>query len=100
MKVRINSNIVLFYVIYLTYFIYFIAVSILYPCLIRHSVLNCVTVVVFISYQSIYYFLIFFLLFFSFFFSSVRLGTIDQDEAEKEWVLRPYMNTARKKQSL
>ena len=31
---------------------------------------------------------------------AVRLGTIDQDEAEKEWVLRPYMNTARKKQSL
>mmetsp|Transcript_28129 Transcript_28129/g.40059 ORF Transcript_28129/g.40059 Transcript_28129/m.40059 type:complete len:291 (+) Transcript_28129:15-887(+) len=30
----------------------------------------------------------------------IRLGTIDQDDAEKEWVLRPYMNTARKKQTL
>lgn len=30
----------------------------------------------------------------------VRLGTIDQEVAEKEWVLRPYMNTARKRSSL
>lgn len=30
----------------------------------------------------------------------LRLGTIDNDEAEKEWVLRPYMNTSRKHQSL
>ena len=30
----------------------------------------------------------------------IRLGTIEQSEAEKEWVLRPYMNTSRKKQSL
>lgn len=30
----------------------------------------------------------------------IRLGTIDQDEAETEWVLRPYMNTARKRQAL
>jgi U3 small nucleolar ribonucleoprotein protein IMP4 len=30
----------------------------------------------------------------------IRLGTLDQEEAEKEWVLRPYMNTARKKQAL
>jgi U3 small nucleolar ribonucleoprotein protein IMP4 len=30
----------------------------------------------------------------------IRLGTLDQDYAEKEWVLRPYMNTARKKQTL
>ena len=30
----------------------------------------------------------------------VRLGTLDQDEAEKEWVLRPFMNTSRKKQAL
>eukprot|EP01039_Chlorochromonas_danica_P000115 gene113-123_t len=30
----------------------------------------------------------------------IRLGTVDQKEAEKEWVLRPYMNTARKKQAL
>ena len=30
----------------------------------------------------------------------IRLGTLDQDLAEKEWVLRPYMNTSRKKQSL
>jgi hypothetical protein len=28
------------------------------------------------------------------------VGTVDQTTAEKEWVLRPYMNTARKKQSL
>ena len=26
--------------------------------------------------------------------------TIDQPEAENEWVLRPYMNTARKRQRL
>lgn len=30
----------------------------------------------------------------------IRLGTLDQEEAEKEWVLRPYMNTSRKKQAL
>ena len=30
----------------------------------------------------------------------IRLGTLDQDLAEKEWVLRPYMNTSRKKQAL
>jgi U3 small nucleolar ribonucleoprotein protein IMP4 len=30
----------------------------------------------------------------------IRLGTIEQEEAEKEWVLRPYMNTSRKKQAL
>ena len=30
----------------------------------------------------------------------VRLGTLDQDAAEKEWVLRPYQNTSRKRQAL
>lgn len=30
----------------------------------------------------------------------VRLGTVDQTEAEIEWVLRPYMNTARKRRAL
>lgn len=30
----------------------------------------------------------------------IRLGTLEQDEAEKEWILRPYMNTSRKKQAL
>jgi U3 small nucleolar ribonucleoprotein protein IMP4 len=30
----------------------------------------------------------------------VKLGTIDQDSAEKEWVLRPYQNTSRKRQAL
>jgi U3 small nucleolar ribonucleoprotein protein IMP4 len=30
----------------------------------------------------------------------IRLGTADNKDAEKEWVLRPFMNTARKKQSL
>mmetsp|Transcript_13703 Transcript_13703/g.17856 ORF Transcript_13703/g.17856 Transcript_13703/m.17856 type:complete len:288 (+) Transcript_13703:29-892(+) len=30
----------------------------------------------------------------------VKLGTIDQVEAENEWVLRPYMNTAKKKKIL
>lgn len=30
----------------------------------------------------------------------IRLGTLDNDDAEKEWVLRPYMNTSRKKQVL
>lgn len=30
----------------------------------------------------------------------ILLGTLDQSTAEKEWVLRPYMNTSRKKQSL
>mmetsp|Transcript_8649 Transcript_8649/g.19004 ORF Transcript_8649/g.19004 Transcript_8649/m.19004 type:complete len:286 (-) Transcript_8649:208-1065(-) len=30
----------------------------------------------------------------------IRLGTVDQNTAEKEWVLRPFMNTARKKQTL
>eukprot|EP00602_Paraphysomonas_sp_CaronLab_P005759 CAMPEP_0185034386 /NCGR_PEP_ID=MMETSP1103-20130426/24232_1 /TAXON_ID=36769 /ORGANISM="Paraphysomonas bandaiensis, Strain Caron Lab Isolate" /LENGTH=283 /DNA_ID=CAMNT_0027571027 /DNA_START=30 /DNA_END=878 /DNA_ORIENTATION=- len=27
----------------------------------------------------------------------VKLGTLDQEHAESEWVLRPYMNTSRKK---
>jgi len=30
----------------------------------------------------------------------LRLGTVDQPEAETEWVLRPYMNTARKRAAL
>lgn len=30
----------------------------------------------------------------------VKLGTLEQDEAEVEWVLRPYMNTAKKRQFL
>lgn len=30
----------------------------------------------------------------------VRLGTLDQTEAEVEWVLRPYMNTAKKREAL
>mmetsp|Transcript_53076 Transcript_53076/g.133422 ORF Transcript_53076/g.133422 Transcript_53076/m.133422 type:complete len:288 (-) Transcript_53076:229-1092(-) len=30
----------------------------------------------------------------------VRLGTVDQDEAETEWVLRPYMNTAKRRKAL
>lgn len=30
----------------------------------------------------------------------IRLGTVDQTDAETEWVLRPYMNTARKKDVL
>ncbi|KAG9134642.1 hypothetical protein Leryth_000973 [Lithospermum erythrorhizon] len=32
--------------------------------------------------------------------SIIKLGTIDQDEAQTEWVIRPYMNTARKRQFL
>eukprot|EP00605_Chrysophyceae_sp_TOSAG23-4_P000826 GSChrysophyteH1.ASY1.ANO1.916.1 assembled CDS len=30
----------------------------------------------------------------------LRLGTLDQDAAEKEWVLRPYQNTSRKRRAL
>lgn len=30
----------------------------------------------------------------------IKLGTIDQIEAENEWVLRPYMNSAKKRQVL
>lgn len=30
----------------------------------------------------------------------IRLGTIDQEEAEKEWVLSSYINTSRKRQAL
>lgn len=30
----------------------------------------------------------------------IRLGTADNKDAEKEWVLRPFMNTSRKKQAL
>jgi U3 small nucleolar ribonucleoprotein protein IMP4 len=26
----------------------------------------------------------------------IKLGTLEQKEAENEWVLRPYMNTAKK----
>ncbi|GAA0172709.1 RNA splicing factor [Lithospermum erythrorhizon] len=30
----------------------------------------------------------------------IKLGTLDQDEAQTEWVIRPYMNTARKRKFL
>lgn len=30
----------------------------------------------------------------------LRLGTVDQSEADDEWVLRPYMNTAKKRRAL
>ena len=30
----------------------------------------------------------------------LKLGTIDMIEAENEWVLRPYMNTAKKQKKL
>lgn len=30
----------------------------------------------------------------------LRLGTLDQDEADDEWVLRPYMNTAKRRRIL
>ena len=30
----------------------------------------------------------------------IKLGTMDQKEAENEWVLRPYMNTAKKRKVL
>ena len=30
----------------------------------------------------------------------IRLGTLDQDDAETEWVLRPYMNTSRSRRAL
>ena len=30
----------------------------------------------------------------------IKLGTVDQDEADAEWVFRPYMNTASKKTTL
>lgn len=43
------------------------------------------------------------LLFFFFLVSlvvQIKLGTMDQDEAQTEWVLRPYMNTSKKKKIL
>jgi U3 small nucleolar ribonucleoprotein protein IMP4 len=30
----------------------------------------------------------------------VRLGTLDQPDADVEWVLRPYMNTAKRQRRL
>ncbi|KAL3532155.1 hypothetical protein ACH5RR_005676 [Cinchona calisaya] len=30
----------------------------------------------------------------------IKLGTMDQDEAQTEWVLRPYMNTSKKRKIL
>ena len=30
----------------------------------------------------------------------IKLGTIDMDEAENEWVLRPYRNTAKKQKKI
>ena len=30
----------------------------------------------------------------------IRLGTLDQPDADVEWSLRPYMRTARKRQAL
>ena len=31
---------------------------------------------------------------------SIKLGTIDQTDAEVEWVSKPYMNTAKKKRHM
>ena len=30
----------------------------------------------------------------------IKLGTVDQEEADAEWVYRPYMNTAAKRTTL
>jgi len=30
----------------------------------------------------------------------IKLGTVDQTEVDVEWRLRPYMNTAKKRQAL
>jgi len=30
----------------------------------------------------------------------IKLGTIEQTEVENEWVLRPYMNTAKKRRAM
>lgn len=30
----------------------------------------------------------------------IKLGTLEMSEAENEWVLRPYMNTAKKRKAL
>lgn len=30
----------------------------------------------------------------------IKLGTVDMDEADNEWVLRPYLNTAKRKDYL
>lgn len=30
----------------------------------------------------------------------IKLGTVDQDEAQTEWVIRPYMNTTKKRKFL
>lgn len=32
--------------------------------------------------------------------AALRLGTLDAPDAEAEWVLRPYMNTAKKRRAL
>ena len=31
---------------------------------------------------------------------NIKLGTLEQNEAESEWALRPFMNTARKRRKL
>lgn len=30
----------------------------------------------------------------------IKLGTVEMEQAEKEWVIRPYMNSAKKKDYL
>ncbi|KAK1277791.1 hypothetical protein QJS04_geneDACA007368 [Acorus gramineus] len=30
----------------------------------------------------------------------IKLGTVDQSEAQNKWVIRPYMNTAKKRKVL
>jgi hypothetical protein len=37
---------------------------------------------------------------FSLFLFQIKLGTMDQDEAQTEWVIRPYMNTTKKRKFL
>ncbi len=44
--------------------------------------------------------LFFFFSFFFFLVFEIKLGTVDQAEVNIEWRLRPYMNTAKKRQAL
>ena len=51
-----------------------------------HSFENCTNIYVLVSnYSSVY---------------EIKLGTVDQNEADSEWRLRPYMNTAKKRKAL
>ena len=64
-----------------------------------YYVTRCYTMLhdVILCYMMLYYICYMIILFAVY---EIRLGTIDQPEADTEWRLKPYMNTAKKRLTL